>query len=57
MTTSPDNSPAPTAHEANRDMRAFAAVPRSWTPEELAEFAKLRENWLDAALREMAKAA
>ncbi|GAB3972254.1 hypothetical protein [Streptomyces sparsus] len=57
MTTTSDNSPAPSANEANREMREFAAAPRSWTPEELTEFARLRQLWLEAATREVAPAA
>ncbi|MDK1474701.1 hypothetical protein QNO07_14940 [Streptomyces sp. 549] len=57
MTTTTDNSPAPTATEANREMREFASGPRSWTAEELTEFARLRQAWLEAATREVATAA
>lgn len=46
-----------TAEEANRALRAYAAGRTVWTPEALAELARLREVWADAVRRETALAA
>lgn len=47
----------PTAAEANAAVRAFAAGRTVWTPEALAELARLRRVWQDAVRREQALAA
>lgn len=52
-----ERSDLPTAAEANAALRAYAAGRRSWTPEELAELARLRRAWLDAERREPVLAA
>ncbi|MFP8944677.1 hypothetical protein ACLIYM_25040 [Streptomyces fenghuangensis] len=52
-----ERSDLPTAAEANAARRGYAAGRRSWTPEELAELARLRRAWLDAERREPVLAA
>ncbi|MCT2593186.1 hypothetical protein LHJ74_25320 [Streptomyces sp. N2-109] len=51
---SPSSSPAPRSsrlpvEEANAAIRAFVAGRAVWTPADLAELARLRQAWMDAA--------